>query len=54
MNRSIKDALVAEEKFFRSHPVRKFLHVVNSHVLLLRYAYSCLFMLFIGIQWSGR
>lgn len=28
MNRSIKDALVAEEKFFRSRPVRKFLCIV--------------------------
>ncbi|XP_058784888.1 dynamin-related protein 3B-like [Vicia villosa] len=28
MNRSIKDALVAEEKFFRSRPVRKFLSIV--------------------------
>lgn len=54
MNRSIKDALVAEEKFFRSRPVRKFLFVVNSQVLLLIYAYSYLSMLLIGIQWSGR
>jgi hypothetical protein len=28
MNRSIKDALVAEEKFFRSRPVRKLLCIV--------------------------
>jgi len=45
MNRSIKDALVAEEKFFRSRPVRKFLFVVNSQVLLLIHAYSSIYVI---------
>ena len=52
MNRSIKDALVAEEKFFRSRPVRK-CHCLAifspCHLYML-----ILFMLFVDIQWSSR
>lgn len=40
MNQSIKDALVAEEKFFRSHPVRKYhclvvFHTCHFYILIL-------------------
>lgn len=40
MNRSIKDALAAEEKFFRSHPVRKCncILVCNIHYMSLLYS----------------
>lgn len=38
MNRSIKDALIAEEKFFRNRPVRKyhcFVIINMRHVYIL-------------------
>lgn len=30
MNRSIKDALAAEEKFFHNHPVRKCYYLLHT------------------------
>ena len=46
MNRSIKDAVVAEENFFHNRPIRKFLCIVNSLVffclyLLIFFIYLC-------------
>jgi hypothetical protein len=39
-NRSIKDALVAEEKFFRSHPVRKCHCLVVSNIHYMSFLYT--------------
>jgi hypothetical protein len=56
MNRSIKDALVAEENFFRSRPVRKLLCIVVFKTFDLYIIYTDVFIhfLFIGIPRSSR
>lgn len=55
MNRSIKDALVAEEKFFRSRPVRKFLSIVVFKPFTYYILYTdFIHLFFIGLQWSSR
>jgi len=50
MNRSIKDALVAEEKFFRSRPVRNYLCFIVFNISRL---YTDLIYAIQDIQWIG-